>query len=195
MGADRRHFEALYAAHAPAVFAYALRRTDRATAEDVLADVFLVVWRRLHELPSDPRSFLLGTARKTLANHRRTVARQQAVGERLFHERPAANDGPHAADAGDDPEILRALAQLSESDREALLLVGWDGLAPREAAAVLGVAAPTFTMRLSRARKRLAAALEEVAAASPSDLSSPFAAPRTSERSDVDPCEPEASRA
>lgn len=183
VGADRRQFEALYAAHAPAVLAYALRRTDRATADDVLADVFLVVWRRLHELPADPRSFLLGTARKTLANHRRSAARQQALGERLIHERPATDDGPHAAGTGDDPEILRALAQLSEPDREALLLVAWDGLAPREAAAVLGVAAPTFTMRLSRARRRLAALLD-----------APDSPPRPAP-SDPDPCASEASRA
>lgn len=173
MGADRRQFEALYAAHAPAVLAYALRRTDRATAEDVLADVFLIVWRRLHELPSDPRPFLLGTARKVLANHRRSATRQQALGDRLVHERPMPNDGPHAAGTGDDPEILRALARLNEGDREALLLVGWDGLAPREAAAVVGVAAPTFTMRLSRARRRLAAALAAVQAETLGDAPTP----------------------
>lgn len=184
VGAERRQFEALYDAHAQAVLAYALRRTDRATAEDVLADVFLVVWRRLHDVPAEPRAWLLGTARKTLANHRRSVARQQALGERLIHERPAvAADDPHAAGAGSDPEILRALAALGESDREALLLVAWDGLAPREAAAVLGVRAPTFTMRLSRARKRLAALLDEPPAAAPTPAS------------ESGPCQSEASRA
>jgi DNA-directed RNA polymerase specialized sigma24 family protein len=39
---DRDGFELLFAEHARAVFAYSLRRTDRATAEEVVGEVFVV---------------------------------------------------------------------------------------------------------------------------------------------------------
>ena len=55
--------------------------------------------------------------------------------------------------------LAEALATLAERDREALLLISWDGLSPGQAAAVLGCSRPTFAMRLHRARKRLSAAL------------------------------------
>ena len=52
--------------------------------------------------------------------------------------------------------MLRGLAALSPVDREALLLVTWDGLTPAQAAAVHGVTVATFQVRLHRARRRLA---------------------------------------
>ena len=73
--------------------------------------------------------------------------------------------GPRAA-APDHPEdvvgttsLIRAFNALGERDREALALVAWDGLAPREAARVAGCSAATFSVRLYRARKRLRALL------------------------------------
>ncbi|MDQ8046862.1 MAG: sigma-70 family RNA polymerase sigma factor [Solirubrobacteraceae bacterium] len=154
----RARFEALYEAHAPAVRGYALRRIDPATADDVVSEVFLVAWRRLDDVPHEPRLWLLGVARRIVANHRRSAARWSALHDRIGHERPV--DPAEAALVGVDGDVLRALAALSPTDREALLLVGWDDLAPREAAAVLGIRATNFTMRLSRARRRFAARLE-----------------------------------
>jgi len=52
-------------------------------------------------------------------------------------------------------DVLGALAQLSDSDREAVLLIAWEGLDPREAALVIGITGSAFRMRLSRARRRL----------------------------------------
>jgi RNA polymerase sigma-70 factor (ECF subfamily) len=49
---------------------------------------------------------------------------------------------------------------LSPRDREAVLLLGWDGLSNRQAAKVLGCSVATFAVRLHRARTRLAAALD-----------------------------------
>jgi RNA polymerase sigma-70 factor (ECF subfamily) len=66
----------------------------------------------------------------------------------------------HTATADVDHDVLHALAALSPDDREALVLVGWDGLRPAEAARVLGCAPSTFRVRLLRARRRLAAELQ-----------------------------------
>ncbi len=155
---ERARLEAAYAAHGRAVLAYAMRRTDPDTASDVLSEVFLAAWRRIDELPAEPLPWLLGTARRVLANQRRGEARRSALTERI--EGGHVGWVPSAADEVSDRAVLDALTSLAETDREALMLVAWDGLAPREAAEVLGMRPPAFTMRLSRARRRLAAALE-----------------------------------
>jgi DNA-directed RNA polymerase specialized sigma24 family protein len=49
---------------------------------------------------------------------------------------------------------------LSESDREAICLVAWEGLSNADAARAAGCSAATFDARISRARKRLARALD-----------------------------------
>ena len=51
--------------------------------------------------------------------------------------------------------------RLSDDDRETLALIAWDGLQPREAALVTGCSAATFAVRAHRARRRLAALLED----------------------------------
>lgn len=151
----RTRFEALYARHAPAVKAYALRRSDPSSADDVVAEVFVVCWRRLDELPADTLPWLLGVGRRVLSDQRRSERRRRALAERLA-ERPAL-----AVDSrGDGDGVLgEALARLGESDRELLLLIAWDGLTPAQAAVVLGVKPSTARVRLMRARRRLSHAL------------------------------------
>jgi len=55
-------FERLYREYADRVHAYALRRTTPGAADDVVAEVFLVVWRRLGLVPDEPLPWLLGVA-------------------------------------------------------------------------------------------------------------------------------------
>jgi RNA polymerase sigma-70 factor (ECF subfamily) len=152
----REYFETLYAGHAGAVKAYAMRRAARARADDVVAEVFLIAWRRLEDVPPEPRAWLLGVARRVMANERRGVARQEAVRSRLRHER-AAEETPVVE--SEDRPVLDALESLGESDREALLLIAWEGLSHRDAARVLGVREATFSVRAHRARRRLARVL------------------------------------
>jgi RNA polymerase sigma-70 factor (ECF subfamily) len=153
---SRAEFERLYAEHAGAVRGYALRRCNAAVADDVVADVFLVAWRRLEAVPEDALPWLLGTARRVLANHARARDRWVALHERLAAER--SHEAP-AIDAGMEGTVLRALASLGPTDREALLLVAWEGLAPARAARALDLRPASFAVRLHRARRRLAAAL------------------------------------
>ncbi len=148
-------FEALYAAHAPSVRAYAMRRGATADADDVVAEVFLIAWRRLGEVPSDARCWLLAVARRVQSNAYRGLARQQALRARLEHERPL----DASAASPDERRLLDALLRLEESDREALLLIAWEGLSHRQAARVLGVREGTFGVRLHRAKRRLVRAM------------------------------------
>lgn len=153
----RERFEAMYEAHAGAVKAYALRRGAATDAEDVVAEVFLLAWRRLSDVPEDARGWLLGAARKIQSNARRGAARRQALREALEHERPPDHTVPRSA----DERLVSALLGLEEDDREALLLIAWEGLSYREAATVLGLRESAFGVRLHRARRRLANALRD----------------------------------
>jgi RNA polymerase sigma factor (sigma-70 family) len=155
-GEGQREFEKLWARHHRRVLAYALRRTDRASAEDIVSETFLTAWRRRAEMPRDELPWLLGVARLTLANHTRSQRRRDALAQVLIDNACSVQTGP----AEVDRNLLRAIARLNPDDREALILVGWDGLRPSEAARVVGCVPATVRVRLLRARRRLRAELQ-----------------------------------
>src|SRR4051812_12947111 len=140
-----------------------MRGCDAETADDVVADVFLVAWRRRAELPEDPLPWLLGTARLVLANHARGQSRRVRLLDRLAAPRAAGTPPAHAG-GRESARVRAALARLNERDRELLLLMAWEGLEPRQAAQVLGVRPNTLAVRFHRARRRLSAALEALEA-------------------------------
>jgi RNA polymerase sigma-70 factor (ECF subfamily) len=152
--------EALYLAHADAVYAYASRRADRAVAEDVVMEVFVVACRRLEEVPDHPLPWLLGCARRVLANQRRGALRADALRDRL---RSAAQPAGVDHDAVD--LLASALEALGPGDREIILLSEWEGLDLRELALTLGCSRGAAAVRLHRARRRLRHALERERAA------------------------------
>jgi RNA polymerase sigma-70 factor (ECF subfamily) len=150
----------MFAAHHDAVRRYVVRRQSGALVDDAIADTFLVAWRRLDEVPQRALPWLLGVARRVLADQRRAVRRRRSLSERLHVD--ALTDGV-AGDwqppAGLTPELASALAALTEQEREALLLVAWDQLPATDAARVAGCSAAAFRVRLHRARRRVAARL------------------------------------
>lgn len=166
----RKGFEALYAAHGRRVLAYALRRVNQpADAADVVADVFVVAWRRIEAVPpgDEARLWLYGVARRVLANHRRGDRRRSRLGRRLASA-VAEHAVPGPAEAGGDADGVRAaLARLPETDREVLQLTAWEGLSAPQVAVVLGVPSATVRTRLHRARRRLRALLDEAGGEQP----------------------------
>lgn len=151
---SRARFEALYRAHCGAVRAFAHRRVRPAVADEVVADVFVLAWRRLDEAPSEELPWLLGIARGVLANRRRGDARQQALRDRLAASTVPESEFEPGGLSGDSA-VVRALCSLSRLDQEVLLLVAWDGLDRIQAARVLGITPSLFSVRLHRARRRL----------------------------------------
>lgn len=128
---------------------YLLRRTDRATAEDVLGEVLLTLWRRLDDVPADaalPWSY--GVARRCLANAVRGEQRRLRLVERLAR-------APHDLPPVDDGGLAEAMAAGSDADRELLRLWAWEQLPPRDIAVVLGVTPNAVSIRLHRALGRL----------------------------------------
>ena len=135
---------------------YVVRRTDPETAQDVLADTLLVLWRRLDHVPADePLPWSYGVARRCLANATRTSKRQLRLVERLAQQPPP----PEPASTDRDEDLHRALDLLSVHDREIVRLWAWEGLQPQEMAVVLGISPNAASIRLHRARKKLAAHL------------------------------------
>jgi RNA polymerase sigma factor (sigma-70 family) len=158
-------FEELFRENYAAVRAYALRRAPGDVAQDVVADTFLVAWRRIDDVPGDALPWLYGVARRVLANERRSAGRRAALEERLATEQPAAAPGDALETVGDAELVRAALARLSERHREALILVAWHGLSGARAARAAGCSSAAFAVRLHRARARLTA---EVASLEPS---------------------------
>lgn len=150
-----RKYEAIFNAFHLRVLGYAIRRTDdRAAAEDIVSETFLIAWRRLDDVPGDALPWLLATARRVLANQRRAAGRRPSIVplEMVADPDPRSSVAERVADR---QAFAEAFDSLSPGDREVLALVSWDGLAPREAAQVVGCSAATFSLRLHRARRRL----------------------------------------
>lgn len=162
----RRRFEQVYAVHHAAILGYALRRTGNADdAADVIAETFLTAWRRIDDIPAgdDARPWLYGVARRVLANQRRGQQRRTALGERLRSElaaEPYDREPPPGLEG-----VAVALRRLGEADREILTLAAWEGLDAGQIAVVLGCSRNAARIRLHRARRRIAAALDNTSAA------------------------------
>jgi RNA polymerase sigma-70 factor (ECF subfamily) len=154
-------FERLFRSEADAVRSYALRRADPADADDVVAETFLVAWRRFDDMPSDPRPWLLSVARNVLSNRRRSVRRLVSLSDRLAQgagRSASPDDGTAATDLR--LAVLAALDCLPDKEQEAMRLMAWDRLSAADAATVLGCTRATLAVRVHRARRRLATLLE-----------------------------------
>jgi RNA polymerase sigma-70 factor (ECF subfamily) len=155
----QERFRHVYAEHFDRVLGYALRRATRPEdAADVVSETFLVAWRRLGDVPQEPRTrlWLYAVARRILANQRRGDRRRTALGERLGAELAACVPDP-AVGVTERLRYAEALSRLPERDREVMLLHVWEELEPREISEVLGISAVAARTRLSRARARLRA--------------------------------------
>jgi RNA polymerase sigma factor (sigma-70 family) len=154
-------FERCFARNYADIARYCARRTTSPEdAEDAATEVFATAWRRLSDMPREPddRLWLFGIARGVLANTRRAERRRTRLALRLSAD-PPPPPAPPASAGSEAATIARALAAVPASDRELLLLAGWEGLMPAEIARVLDRPAPLVSQRLSRARRRFAAAL------------------------------------
>jgi RNA polymerase sigma-70 factor (ECF subfamily) len=155
-------FSRLYREQGWAILAYALRRVeDREDAADVVAETFLIAWRRLAEVPAgtEARLWLYAVARRTIANLHRSERRRTRLGGRLAESLRTELATQPTRD-GEAAEALRAVGELGDEDRELLLLVAWEGLSPSEAAKVLSISSLAARSRLHRARRRLRTLIE-----------------------------------
>lgn len=160
--ADRqRQFEQLYSEHFDRVASYLLARSDREFADDGLARTFEIAWRRMSDVPEDPLPWLLGVARRVLSDFRRTQRGQDALVERIAGTAAAKSSIDHAETHRRRSQLLEAIAALTSAQREALLLIAWDGLTERQAAEVMKCSRGALALRVHRARKQLRVSLAD----------------------------------
>jgi RNA polymerase sigma factor (sigma-70 family) len=157
----KERFTGLYDEHYRRVLRYALQHTEPGYAEDVASETFLIAWRRLAEVPEPPLPWLLGVARNLLLQQFGQARKQRRLADQISAlttdaDLRAWDTGEHVVERA---AALDALSSLNVADVEALTLVTWHGLEAAEAAAVAGCSPRAFTVRLHRARKRLAEAL------------------------------------
>ncbi|MEV0586738.1 RNA polymerase sigma factor [Nonomuraea sp. NPDC050310] len=158
-------FTALYNTYQARVYGYAASRAGHQLAEEVVSETFLVAWRRLDSIPDHAQlPWLLRVARNILRDNFRQAARRQSLEAelRMWIDEAAADVGEHATER---VAVLRALAGLSDADKEILTLTTWHGLSSTEAAEVLGCSKTTFFVRLHRARRRLQSAVDATSTA------------------------------
>ncbi|MFG3436525.1 RNA polymerase sigma factor [Nonomuraea sp. NPDC047897] len=148
------------------IFGYAVRRCGSPEdAADVVAETYVTAWRRMSELPRGETAllWLYGVARRVLANHRRGEQRRATLHAELKSEAEHLYTA-HPAPAPED-RVGRAMDLLSDQDRELLALSIWEDLDPAEISEVLGCSRNATRIRLHRARKRFARALNTVSPA------------------------------
>jgi RNA polymerase sigma-70 factor (ECF subfamily) len=161
--AERERFAQLFDAYARNVYAYARTRLAPTDAQDVVADTFLVAWRRCSDVPEYALPWLLVVARNTMANRWRRDQRQA----QLVDAAAALSELASPAAAPDQSVVermgmLAALAELSDLEREAVLLIAWQGLSVGDAARVSGCSRRAFEARLTRGRARLTRGMGEL---------------------------------
>ncbi|HEX6327734.1 MAG TPA: sigma-70 family RNA polymerase sigma factor [Jiangellaceae bacterium] len=154
---------------------FAQRRVHSDHAEDVVAESFLVAWRRLDDLPrgrDDARAWLFGIARGVILNVHRGAERQRALAVRLADVGTGSMAGIDADLVARQIDVSRAWQQLSDVHQEALALAVLDGLGAPQAAAVLGISPVAFRLRLSRARRALRQHLDHLpqSSSAPGDI-------------------------
>ncbi len=153
----RRLFASCYQRFYGDVVRYARRRVGPELAGDVVADVFVVAWRRVGDLTSadNQLAWLYGVARLTVANTMRSERRRSALQRRAAEEtRP-----DEAREPSGTTETLAALSRLAPKDQEVLRLVAWEGLKGGALAVALGTSEVAARSRLQRARRRFERAL------------------------------------
>lgn len=164
---DETFFERVFDETFRHTLAYAERRTrDVQDAQDVVADTYLVAWRRLDELRKarELQAWLYGVAYKMLGNQRRGEKRRQRLTEKAAGDPPEqrTDDPLKLVMSGEELEqVEKAMATLSPRDQEVLRLAAWEGLSHREIGVALGVSRPLVRKVLYRARQRLDTALEQ----------------------------------
>lgn len=151
-------FEALVREVAEPVRRFLARRTDAATADDVLAETLLVCWRRFDEVPDEPLPWVYAVARNCLANAERGVRRQHRLAAKLTvldPPREAAPDPVSGPGADAAEEVRAAIATLTPTEAELIRLWAWEGLGPSQIATVLDLTPNAVSIRLHRAREKL----------------------------------------
>jgi RNA polymerase sigma factor (sigma-70 family) len=160
-------FAVIFDRHAPYVHRYLARRLGREAADDLVGETFLVAFGKRGRYDTgraDARPWLYGIATNLVGQHRRDEVRRYRLHNAIGPE-PAESSHAERVVAQVAAQAMAhllgaALAELSDGDRDVLLLIAWEGLSYEETAAALRIPVGTVRSRLNRARRQVREVLE-----------------------------------
>jgi RNA polymerase sigma factor (sigma-70 family) len=163
---DPERFGAIFDSYLTEIHGYVAKRLGPSNAEDVVAETFLIAFRKRHlynRSRGSVRTWLYGIVTHLIERHHRAEVRLlRAVSRAARHvvaEEHAEQVTTRVCAEATRVQLSKALADLSPGDRSVVLLVALAGLSHDEIASALDIPYGTVGSRLSRARKRLRAAL------------------------------------
>lgn len=159
---DDERFTRLYEEHFEPIRAYCLRRLPVADGNDAVAEVFLIVWRKVDVIPvEDARPILFGIARNVVLHARRSLARRARVQAKVAGLAVEHPPGPEieTVQRAESRRVRELLDTLPEPDREVLQLRVWEGMTAAQIAEVVGASVAATEKRISRAYRKFGRAL------------------------------------
>ncbi len=160
MTADEARFVDIYRRFGKSIQAYCARRTAGSQVADAVADIFLVAWRRIDQVPEGDAAlpWLYGVAYKVVSHQWRHRARSHRLRERLAGLANVDELTPEVLLVRSEEYrvVLTASARLKPIDQEILRLTLWEELSHHDVATVLGIEASAVKQRAYRARRNLA---------------------------------------
>lgn len=166
MRSTTTRFDEMYRDYFKPVHAYCRRRTSAETAGDATAETFLIAWRKIDLAPTDSQAlpWLYGIARGVVSNTRRSSFRSRRLITKVATSGLSREEMPDdvIVEQHERSRIVLALQQLRPDDQEVLRLSLWEELSGAELSIALDVSEEAARQRLSRAKKRLADAYNDV---------------------------------
>ena len=152
-------FERLYDRHHAHVTAYCRRRVSADRVEDLVAETFLVAWRRIDDVPDGEAGlpWLYRVAYRSVGRHWRSTSRRRRLDNKLaaLPDPPTLTPEDAAVHGEQTRRVLEAAARLNDRDAEILRLLSWEHLSRAEIAEVLEIAPNAVNQRVHRARTNL----------------------------------------
>jgi len=154
----------LFSQYAPAVYRYCHAQLPKEEAEDVTSEVFIVAFHQASRIPDEAiKAWLYGVARRLIATHRRSASRREALAYKAGLNMGSGWDPLDLVGSVAEADLARrAIAKLSNRDREVLWLSATENLNLTELGKALGIGTKGAGMRLARARQRLGEVLRDL---------------------------------
>ena len=152
-------FDRIFGEYYEPVSRYCHRRLPPHDANDATAEVFVVAWKKIEDMPrgDDELPWLYGVARNEVRRFRRSLRRRGALHVKLSGQAVHFDPSPEmiVVRNAEQERLVAALARLKPEDQEVLRLRTYEHLTLTEVAIVLGCSVPAAKQRSARAVKRL----------------------------------------
>lgn len=155
---NRAQFDRIYADHFEHISRYCHRRLPPQDANDATAEVFVIAWKKIEDVPpGEELPWLYGVARLEVSRARRSGRRRGALAVKLRGQAVRSDPGPEAVVVrnAEHERMVAALGKLKPEDQEVLRLRAYEHLTLSQIAIVLGCSVPAAKQRSARAIKRL----------------------------------------